>query len=92
MKIKREFSARNFGYSQASKASAFDLTTLPVEEIFTDENINLTDGIRLTEITSPSDSYKASNWQLAGYLSAKIPFTSKISLYTGLRIEKTNRH
>jgi hypothetical protein len=87
----REFSARNFGYSQASSESDFDLTTLPVEEVFTDENINLTDGIKLTEITSPSDSYKASNWQIAGYVSAKIPFTSKISLYTGLRIEKNNQ-
>jgi hypothetical protein len=87
----REFSARNFGYSQASSESVFDLTTLPVEEVFTDENINLTDGIKLTEITSPSDSYKASNRQIAGYASAKIPFTSKISLYTGIRIEKNNQ-
>ncbi len=84
----REFAARNFGYSQAGSASLFDMTTLPVNEIFTDANINLTDGIKLTEITSLSDSYHATNKQVAGYVSAKIPFTSKISLYTGLRVEK----
>jgi TonB-dependent receptor len=85
---KREFSARNFGYSRASNQSVFDKTTLPVDEIFNDQNINLTDGIKLAEITSLSDSYNASNKLIAGYIAAKIPFSSKISLYTGLRIEK----
>ena len=65
-----------------------DQTTLPVDQIFTDENINLTNGIKLAEITSPSDSYNASNKQIAGYIAVKLPFTSKISLYTGLRVEK----
>ena len=85
---KREFSARNFGYAKASNESVFGMTTLPVNEIFTDENINLTDGIKLTEITSLSDSYNASNKQIAGYIAAKLPFTQRISLYTGLRVEK----
>jgi hypothetical protein len=87
----REFIARNFGYSVSSPSSPFINTTLPVDQIFMDENINLTDGIKLTEITSPSDSYQASNKQVAAYVSAKIPFTSKISLYTGLRLEKNNQ-
>jgi hypothetical protein len=85
---KRDFTARNFGYSKAGPASDFDRTTLPVDEIFTDENINLTDGIRLAEVTSLSDSYSAANKQISGYISLKIPFSSKISLYTGLRAEK----
>jgi hypothetical protein len=84
----REFSARNFGYSKASNESVFDKTILPVDDIFADININLTEGIKLTEITSLSDSYAASNKQIAGYIGTKLPFTSKISLYTGLRIEK----
>ena len=84
----REFTARNFGYTKAGNESDFGLTTLPVDEIFTDENINLTNGIKLSEITSPSDSYNASNKQVAGYIAAKLPFTSRISLYTGLRVEK----
>jgi TonB-dependent receptor len=85
---KREFSARNFGYSKATNESVFGMTTLPVNEVFQDENINLTDGIKLIEITSLSDSYNASNKLIAGYIAAKLPFTQGISLYTGLRIEK----
>jgi hypothetical protein len=84
----RDFTARNFGYAKASNASDFDKTTLSVEDIFVDENINLTNGIKLSEITSPSDSYSASNKQVAGYLAAKLPLTSNISLYAGLRVEK----
>ena len=84
----REFSARNFGYSTASNSSTMAMTVLPVEEIFTDNNINLTNGIKLEEITSLSDSYQASNKLVAGYVAAKLPFSSKISLYTGLRFEK----
>jgi hypothetical protein len=84
----REFSARNFGYSKAGSESDLGVTTLPVNEIFTDPNINLTNGIKLAEITSLSDSYTAYNKQLAGYISAKLPISLKVSLYTGLRIEK----
>lgn len=84
----REFKARNFGWATAGSQSELDITTLPADEIFTDENINLTDGVKLSEVTSPSDSYNASNKQISGYLSARLPVTSYISLYTGLRIEK----
>jgi TonB-dependent receptor len=84
----REFTARNFGYSKASQASDFDRTTLPVDEIFADEYINLTNGIKLAEVTSLSDSYNASNKQISGYISVKIPLSSAISLYTGIRAEK----
>ena len=85
---RRDFSARNFGYSKASNESVFGMTTLPINEIFTNENLNLIDGIKLTEVTSLSDSYNASNNQIAGYVAFKLPFTSGISLYTGLRVEK----
>ena len=84
----REFSARNFGYTTASNHSTFSLTTLPIEQVFTDPNINLTTGIKLTEITAPSDSYTALNKQFSGYFSVKLPISSSISLYTGIRIEK----
>lgn len=85
---KRDFSARNFGYAKATNESVFGMTTLPVNEVFKDENLNLTDGIKLTEVTSLSDSYNASNNQIDGYVAFKLPFTKSISLYTGLRIEK----
>lgn len=84
----RTFAARNFGYSAPGSASNFGMTYLPVDQIFADENFNLNDGIKLGEVTSLSDSYDASNHQIAGYIAAKVPITPKITLYTGLRAEK----
>ena len=87
----RKFVARNFGYARGSSESTFGKTTLPIDQIFTDGNINLTDGIKLMEVTSLSDSYTASNLQIAGYLSARFPITSKLNLYSGIRIEKNRQ-
>jgi len=87
----RNFSARNFGYSKAGSASTFGQTTMPVCQIFTDENINLTDGIKLMEVTSLSDSYTASNLQMAGYFSARIPVGEKINIYSGVRLERNRQ-
>jgi len=87
----RNFNSRNFGYAKGSLSSSFGQTSLPVSEIFTDENINLDDGIKLVEMTALSDSYTASNAQVAGYASMRIPFTPKLSLYTGLRIERNRQ-
>ncbi len=87
----RNFHARNFGYAKGSPESTFGQTTLPVERIFTDENINLTNGIRLTEVTALSDSYVAGNDQLAGYLSLQIPVHKKFTVYLGLRAEKNRQ-
>jgi outer membrane receptor protein involved in Fe transport len=84
----RTFSARNFGYARSGSQSLFGMTVLPADEIFSAENINLTDGIRLSEVTSLSDSYNASNKLVAGYISMKLPVRSSVSLYTGIRIEK----
>jgi outer membrane receptor for ferrienterochelin and colicin len=85
---KRDFAARNFGYSKATNESVLGMTTLPINEVFKDENLNLTDGIKLTEVTSLSDSYNASNNQISGYVALKLPLTQWSSLYTGLRVEK----
>lgn len=84
----RTFSARNFGYARAGSGSDFARTSLPADEVFTDENINLTSGIKLSEITSLSDSYEAANNLLAGYLALKVPILSAVSLYSGIRVEK----
>ena len=87
----RVFNARNFGYAKGSSNSTFDKTTLPVEEIFTDGNINLDEGIKLMEVTALSDSYTAANLQMSGYLSMRIPISPKINLYTGLRLERNKQ-
>ncbi|NSW94278.1 MAG: carboxypeptidase-like regulatory domain-containing protein [Bacteroidales bacterium] len=87
----RKFNARNFGYAKGSLESVFGQTTLPVEDIFIPENINLSDGIKLMEVTSLSDSYTASNNQVAGYLSARFPLGNRFNIYSGLRIEKNRQ-
>jgi hypothetical protein len=87
----RRFNARNFGYAKGSIESTFGQTYLPVDEIFTEKNINLNNGIRLTEVTALSDSYTAANKQIAGYLSTRIPIGEKINIYAGLRVEKNRQ-
>lgn len=87
----RSFRARNFGYAKGSLNSGFSQTSLPITEIFRDENINLTDGIKLVEMTALSDSYTASNLQMAAYASARIPITSRLNLYSGVRIERNKQ-
>lgn len=84
----RTFSARNFGYAVSGDTSPFSATTLPVQEIFSPENINLTDGIRLKEITALSDSYDASALVLAGYLNFRFRFGTSTDLSLGIRVEK----
>jgi hypothetical protein len=84
----RAFTARNFGYAVSSDESPFSATSLPVGEIFREENINLAQGIKLKEITSLSDSYDASAMILAGYLNLRIKFGTRSDLSFGLRVEK----
>lgn len=88
---KRSFTARNFGYAMASENSAFSWTSLPVSEIFAPENINLTDGIRLKEITSLSDSYDASSSILATYLNLRFRIGARSDLSAGVRVEKSRQ-
>lgn len=85
----RDFASRNIGYAIAS-SSKFDwsLPYKPVDLIFADTNINSTSGIKIDETTNKSDSYTASNNLLATYLAVKLPISSKLSLYTGVRLEK----
>lgn len=87
----RTFTARNFGYAKGSSVSGFGQTYLPVDQIFTDANINLTTGIKLTEVTALSDSYNAGNNQIAAYLSTRIPVGDKINIYAGVRAEKNKQ-
>ncbi|HBC80164.1 MAG TPA: TonB-dependent receptor [Bacteroidales bacterium] len=87
----RTFHARNFGYAKGSAISEFGQTYLPIDQIFTNANINLTNGIKLTEVTALSDSYDAGNNQIAAYLSARIPLGQKINVYAGLRAEKNRQ-
>ncbi len=88
----RDFISRSIGYAIAN-FSKFDwgLPYQPVDVIFADSNINSTTGVKIDETTNKSDSYTASNDLLAAYVALKLPFTSKLDLYTGLRMEKNSQ-
>jgi outer membrane receptor for ferrienterochelin and colicin len=84
----RTFNARNLGFVQ-SDFSQFDQSLLDgtIDQLFAPENINTTTGIKVAESTNPSDSYRASNLLMAGFVGAEIPFLKRFNLNTGLRVE-----
>ncbi len=84
----REFSARWMSYKQ-SKLALFDesLVYLPLDQVFSEENINDSTGFKLEEGTNPSDQYDATNTLLAGYIGTTWPFSSKITVSGGVRVE-----
>jgi len=88
----RDFSSRNIGYAIAN-TSKFDwgLPYEMVDVIFADSNINNTTGTKIDETTNKSDSYTATNDLIAAYAALKLPFTSKLDLYTGVRMEKNSQ-
>jgi outer membrane receptor protein involved in Fe transport len=83
----RVFNARNLGFVRAN-GSLFDIGTLPIDQIFSQQNINLTNGVKIDEQTNASDSYTASNNQIAFYTSGNYSFTKKLNLIAGVRVEK----
>lgn len=88
----RVFNSRNIGYAIANFSHFnWELPYQPVDVIFADSNINSTTGLKIDETTNKSDSYTASNDLLASYMAFKLPFTSKLNLYTGLRFESNSQ-
>ena len=83
----RTFSARNIGYTLAGTTLNPALKYAPVEVLFEPQNINNTDGIQIGELTYKKDSYSASNNLLAAYAMVSVPFTEKIKLDAGVRME-----
>ena len=82
----RVFDTRILGY--AKNSSYTESVWLPVETIFSPENINTSaDGFIIKETTSKSDSYDATNMLLAGYVALSTNITSKIKFYGGVRAE-----
>ncbi len=85
----RTFDARILGF--AKNVSYTESVWLPVETIFSLENINTTpSGFILKEMTSRSDSYDATNLLLAGYLTINTNITQKLRFYGGARFEMNN--
>lgn len=88
----RYFTARNLGYASAN-VFQFDnnLRTLPIDQLFAEENINSTTGLKIDEDTRKSDTYKAQNDLIAYYLALDIPFTKWLNLHTGARVENNRQ-
>jgi len=88
---KREFNARNIGFTMA-KSSSFNIDLFQsLDEIYKDTNINYTNGLRVDEKTNPSDSYKAENEILAYYLGMKLPVYALFNIYAGFRVENNKQ-
>lgn len=87
----RAFDTRIIGF--AKNSSYTESVWLPVESIFSSENINTTpDGFIIKETTSKSDSYDATNMLMAGYLALNTNITNKLKFYGGIRAEINNLH
>jgi len=92
----RSFNSRLIG-AVAVKGTP-DIFYNSLSEIFAEENFYFDQtapynehGLSYRDNTNASDSYKASDELTAGYVGLKIPFTPKLNLYGGVRIEKFHR-
>lgn len=86
----RTFNVRNIGYKAGSSATFgnYDLFLLPIDQIFTPENINNVDGLAIDEDTKKADSYLAANRLIAGYLMGKFPIGKFKGPYDGENHER----
>lgn len=92
----RSFDSRLLGAVAVSNPP--DIFYNSLSDIFAEENFYFDQtapynehGLSYRENTNASDSYKASDELTAGYVGLKIPFTPKLNLYGGARIEKFHR-
>lgn len=92
----RSFDSRLIG--AVAVKGAPDIFYNSLSEIFAEENFYFDQtapynqhGLSYRDNTNASDSYKASDELTAGYVGLKIPFTPKLNLYGGVRIEKFQR-
>ena len=92
----RSFDSRLIG--AVAIKGAPDIFYNSLNEIFAEENFYFDQtapynehGLSYRDNTNASDSYKASDELTAGYVGLKIPFTPKLNLYGGVRIEKFHR-
>jgi outer membrane receptor protein involved in Fe transport len=92
----RSFDSRLIGAVAVSNPP--EIFYQPVNEIFAEENFFFDQtppynqhGISYRDNTRAKDSYNAQDILTAGYVGLKIPFSKKINLYGGVRIEKFER-
>lgn len=88
----RYFDARLLGFAKNSP-NPQSVWITPLNNLFSDANINSTpEGFTLRETTSKSDSYFATNLNIAGYALIKLNFSERANFYGGVRVEKNNQH
>lgn len=88
----RDFDARLLGFAKNSP-NPQSVWITPLNALFSDENINTTaEGFTLRETTSKSDSYFASNLNIAGYSLLKFVISQRFTVYGGIRVEQNNQH
>jgi outer membrane receptor for ferrienterochelin and colicin len=87
---KRQFNARNLGFVRAN-SSLFNIGTLPIDQIFSEGNINTTNGVKIDEQTNPSDSYSATNDLFAAYVQGGYALGTKFNLIAGIRAENNSQ-
>ncbi len=94
----RQFTSRNFGYSQYKPTgSSFnsELLLLGPDEIFSQQNMGLLSngqgGFKLDEATNVDDSYTASSLLNAGFIMTDTKFSDNFRVMGGLRIESYNQ-
>ncbi len=84
----RTFEARWMSFKAAS-TSQFDQSLLyaPLDQVFSAQNINSTNGFKLEEGTNPSDRYTAANTLYAGYAGATLELAKTTVISVGVRAE-----
>jgi hypothetical protein len=87
----RDFSVRNMGYRRSLGFNNNLQYIRPYNELFTDENINSTDGVEIDEVTRLTDSYKGYNNLMAGYISAQLSY-KRFNALIGSRVEYNNQN
>ncbi len=86
----RIFNARQLGYIFAPGQNPVGLKSLPIDQIFSSNNIDM-NGLILKELTSPSDAYTASSNLYAGYVRFDSKLTKKLRAVWGARLESYNQ-
>ncbi|HQK98456.1 MAG TPA: TonB-dependent receptor [Bacteroidia bacterium] len=89
----RSFSARWMSYKRASFDNFdYSLLYLPVDQVFSSENINDSTGFKIDEGTNATDKYTADNFLTAGYISISWPLSDKLNASGGVRVENNQQH
>jgi TonB-dependent receptor len=85
----RDFTIRPFGIVWA-KPGVYNSEILhqPIDSVYNSNNFNFTNGVIYREVYNSRFHYNADNQLYAGYIAVKLPVTSFINIYGGLRVEK----